>query len=110
MVADTLWGPPRQRRGQAESLLQKTMRQWNGEGHLAGDRHASLRGSLRDLARAVDGARQDAQDGQISWYQAARTFELYRLALVAADDRTTHDDHDPIDELIANLRGPALRD
>jgi hypothetical protein len=102
---------PRRRVGASEALLAKTLRAWHEEGVLVGDKYAVHRGILRDAARTVDLARDDARsdDAAVSRFgRANKTFaELLQLYLVGQEVNEV----DGIDALIANISsGPPLRD
>lgn len=109
-MSEALFGQPRRKVGQSEALLAKTMRAWNLDGYLVGDSWASARGILRDAARAVDTARDDMRAGEGSAYSFARTNELYRQAMAAFRSGEEVTGRDAIDDLIANISGPPVRD
>jgi len=108
-MTDPLFAEPRRRIGPAEALLAKTLRAWHTDGVLVGDKWASARGVLRDAARAVDLAREDARADEASarsfgW--ANKTYaELMALYLVSEEVTSG----DSLDALIANISGPPIR-
>lgn len=108
-MSDALFPVPRRRVGQSEALLAKTLRAWHLEGVLVGDLFAVHRGILRDAARVVDLARDDARsdDAAVSRFgRANRTFaELLGLYLTGQEVNAV----DGIDALIANISSGPVR-
>jgi hypothetical protein len=105
-MTDALFPIPRRRVGQSEALLAKTLHAWHQDGVLVGAKWAVHRGILRDAARVVDLARDDARsdDAAVSRFgRANRTFaELLGLYLSGQEVNAV----DGIDALIANISGP----
>jgi hypothetical protein len=106
-MGETLFAAPKRRKGSAEALLDKTLRAWHEDGYLSGDGYSSARGVLRDMARAVDRAREDMYAGEGSAYSLARCNALFLEAMntYRGVETTTHDD---LDALIANISGPTI--
>jgi hypothetical protein len=108
-MTEALFAQPRRRVGQSEALLAKTLRAWHADGVLVGEGWAAARGVLRDMARAVDHARDSMRLGEGSAYSFARTVELYRAAM-ATYYKGEGADHDDIDDLIAAISAAPIRD
>ena len=109
-MGEALFPLPSRRKGQAEALLAKTLRAWHQDGVLVGDLWAVHRGILRDAARVVDLARDDARadDAAVARFgRANRTFaELLGLYLTGQEVTAS----DSIDALIANISTGPVRD
>lgn len=108
-MTEALFAQPRRRKGAAEALLDKSLRSWHLSGYLTGDDYSAARGVLRDMARAVDRARDDMYSGEGTAYSFARTNALFMEAMAhyRGREETPSDD---IDALIANITsGPEIR-
>jgi hypothetical protein len=103
MEQESLFGA-RRRRGKAVAAVDRTLAAWRASGLLAGDEHAALRSTLRDLAEATDSARAALRAGEGTAYSYARCADMMRQAIVAASDGGT-----PTDDLDAALSA-LLRD
>jgi hypothetical protein len=95
--------------GELESALLVTLAAWEAAGHLSGDTWAADRAALRDFARAVDLARQDAYGGTREPARISTTVKAFREAVEAYRARMEGEQNDGIDSLIAAISGPAIR-
>lgn len=108
-MTDGLFAQPRRKRGPAENALDVTLRAMGQGGMLAGDEYAADRAALRDLARAADMARSDAQAGEGSPWVLAQTASKFREAVESYRARMGGDS-DSIDAFLASISGPPVRD
>lgn len=93
-----------------EAALGRTLAAWGQRDDLTGDEWAADRAALRDLARAADLARADAYDGDGSPWVLSQTSRAFREAIDTYRTRMGEQSGDAIDDLLAAISGPAVRD
>jgi hypothetical protein len=107
-MTDGLFRQPRRKAGACEGALNRTLTALAGVGILEGNDYAVDRAVLRDLARAVDMAREDAYTGDGSPWVLSQTSKALREAVTSY--RPPGGDSDSIDQLIADISGAAVFD